>query len=237
MPERDATGKFRPRGPETPTGTPKKFDPAQWEAVFDATNAQQRMIEQAWRERQLPAAIARLRRVTDNLFVEATLEQSIIYETRRMQNTQQLVEMIQDGATDAAVLAEARRFYTDMLGVPRTPPPAPTPKSERERVERDLCNGQYHKVPYVGPEMDALEFILGQEPPETRIERFDVKSITLSSGRVIQRRELREYYPVGTAPSRLESGWYRQFPAPASYESDHDPGRVPVDQRVTVIRE
>jgi hypothetical protein len=91
-------------------------------------------------------------------------------------------------------------------------------------------------VPYNGAECDALEFILGKEPPETRVERFDVKSITLSSGRVIQRRELREYYTVGTIPSKLESGWYRMFPSPSSYESD-DPGRAPIDQMVTVIRD
>ena len=143
--------------------------------------------------------------------------------------------MIQDGDTDAAVLAEARRFYTEMLSVSRTAPPPPTPQSERARVERDLCNGSFFRVPYVGPEIDALEFILAKEPPATRVERFDVKSITLSSERVIARRELREYYPVGT--TRLDNGWYRQFPSPATYEVEHEPGRVPFDQRVTVVRE
>ena len=98
-----------------------------------------------------------------------------------------------------------------------------------------MCNGQYYKVPYVGPEMDALEHILSREPSGTRVAGFDVKSITLSSGRVIARRELREFYPTGT--TRLENGWYRMFPSPASYEVEQEPGRVPIDQRVTVIRD
>jgi hypothetical protein len=86
--------------------------------------------------------------------------------------------------------------------------------------------------------MDALEIILGKEPQGTRVERFDIKSITLSSGRVIARRELREFYPVGTATSNLEAGWYRQFPPPRLYENEYDPeGPLPEHLRVTVIRE
>jgi hypothetical protein len=172
---------------------------------------------------------------TDKLFEAADESQRNSYRVRRAEHAARLCELIRKGGSDATLIAEMANFHRQAMTMPRTPPPAPTPRSERERVERDLCNGQFFKVPYVGPEMDALEFILSKEPSATRIERFDIKSITLSSGRVVQRRELREYYPVGT--TRLENGWYRQFPSPATYEVEHEPGRVPFDQRVTVVRE
>jgi hypothetical protein len=216
---RDANGRF----------LPKDNAPAN-----DNDHLLQRVLS-AWHERRFDIQLATRWKNCGALFKGASEQQRAVFRARLEEHTNALCAAMAEGASETTLLAMAGQFYTQCLSMPRTAPPPPTPKSERERVERDLCNGQYHKVPYVGPEMDALEFILSQEPPETRIERFDVKSITLSSGRVIQRRELREYYPTGT--TRLENGWYRMFPNPASYESDIEPGRVPIDKMVTVIRE
>ncbi len=171
----------------------------------------------AWKRSRFPQRLATFTESTDALFSEATDAQRADYRERRERHMQGLIKLIESGAPDDILLAEARAFYSHCLTMPRRPAPMPTPESEIARCAEAMTSRRL-RCPYRGPELDAIAYLLGKEPVGTEIAGWTERSISFSTGTIIQRRDLKRAN-CPSAMTRFDKH-DAQFPDPSEYEID-----------------